>query len=178
MNNNTINLLNDILKNTKMDGITSEGAGYEDLPEGYYLVEVEKAELKETKETQLPMASFRFTNVADGISFEQDDNGYLVTKELKGTKGRKQFINWVLKDEASVKRFVSDMLKFEGSEPGEPILPREAFEDGEILEPALEALTGVRIYVQISAYEGKDGNTYNWTNLISWKRAAKLELPM
>lgn len=36
----------------------------------------------------------------------------------------------------------------------------------------------MRIYTQISKTERDDGTTATWTNLVSWKRAAKLELPM
>ena len=84
---------------------------------------------------------------------------------------------YVLKDTNSVRRFVSDMLKFEGEEPGKPLLDKEYFMNSEILEDALKLLVGMRIYVQITKSESADGNIRSWQNLISWKRAAMLELP-
>ena len=70
------------------------------------------------------------------------------------------------------------MLKFEGEVEGEPLLPKEAFLNSETLEDALDCLIGCGIYVNVSTSEKDDGTKSTWTNLISWKRADALELPM
>ena len=99
-------------------------------------------------------------------------------QEIKGSKNRKIFMYYVLKDTQSVRRFVSDMLKFEGEEAGKPLLDKEYFMNFEILEDALKILEGMKIYVQVTKSENQDGTVRNWQNLISWKRAAALDLPM
>lgn len=169
--------LDSILKKTDLTDVTSESAGFSELPEGYYLCEVTKSEMKSTKESKQPMAAFQLKVVDDGLKFvEENDEINEVT--LKGTKGRTLFLNYVLKDESSVRRFVADMLKFEGETPGESLLPKEAFTTSETVEDAIACLVGMRIYTQISKTERDDGTTATWTNLVSWKRATKLELPM
>lgn len=169
--------INELLSQTKIDDVTSEGTGFEELPEGYYLCNVETATIKESKSSGQPMVAFTFSVVEDGLSFRADDNGNAVQSTVKKSKGRKIFMYYVLKDTASVRRFVSDMLKFEGEEQGKPLLDKEYFMNFEILESALEMLEGSQIYIQISKSE-RDGNIRTWQNLISWKRVAALELPM
>ena len=68
------------------------------------------------------------------------------------------------------------MLKFEGDEPGIPLLERDYFTNSELLTSALEVLTGSRIYVQITISKNKNGDESSWVNLISWERAEKLGL--
>jgi hypothetical protein len=68
------------------------------------------------------------------------------------------------------------MLKFE-DENGDPLIPKEAFMMSEMLEEAVDALVGSRVYVQVSTTI-KNEESSTWKNLISWKRAAKLDLPM
>lgn len=173
--------LDKILSNTNFEGVTEESSGFEDLPDGYYLCEVDKAEIKASKSSGQPMAAFQFSVVENGVDVDQNENGAISMKELSKTKGRKIFKYYVLKDESSVKRFASDMLKFEGDTEGEPLLPKEAFSSSETVEDALDVLTGMRIYTQqstsVRAVDGKDVES-KWVNLISWKRARALELPM
>ena len=85
---------------------------------------------------------------------------------------------YVLKDTASVRRFVSDMLKFEGEERGKPLLDKEYFMNSEILADALKILECMQIYIQVTKSTNDDGTARSWQNLISWKRAAALDLPM
>ena len=165
-----------LLSQTKLDDVSSESTGFAELPEGYYLCEVEKVELKPTKTTQLPMVAFQFTISEDGQEVVVKDDK-ISFKAIKGTKNRKIFVNYVLKDDRSVRRFAADMLKFE-AEPGEPLLPKEAFTSSETIEDALDCLVGMRIYIQVSTTTNDDNTKSTWNNLISWKRAAILELPM
>ena len=164
--------LDGLLADTDISEVTSESSGFESVPDGYYLSEVKKAELTESKTSHNPMVSFQFTICEDGTSIDDDGD----TKINKGTKNRTLFVHFPLKDERSVKRFVTDMLKFEGETPGEPLLGKEYFTNSELLIDALDVLIGMRIYVQVSTTE-KDGQKSTWNNLISWKRAAALELP-
>lgn len=83
---------------------------------------------------------------------------------------------YVLKDENSIRRFVQDMLKFEGEKEGEPILGKEYFTNAELLEDALEILKGMRIWVQSSTTVNDDESTSTWKNLITWKRAKNIGL--
>lgn len=170
---NVFDKLNSILQNVELDDVSADSQSYSQLPDGYYLVEVEKAELKETKETAFPMASIQFKIVENGVDIDLTNNSIL-KKELNGTKNRKIFINWVLKDEAAVKRFVGDMLKFE-KDDGQSLLTKDFFLDAELIEESLSLIIGYRIYAMVSTTE-KDGKTNTWTNLISWKRAKALEL--
>lgn len=165
--------LNDILGQADLSDVTAESTAFSELPDGYYLTEVEKAELKESKSSHMPMVAFQLNVVEDGLGI--DENSKLF--DIKKTKGRKVFLYYVLKDEASVRRFATDMLKFEGSEQDKPILDKEYFMNSQTLVDALDILVGMRIYCQSSTTINKDDTTSNWKNLISWKRARMLELP-
>lgn len=167
--------LNTLLGSTDLKDVTSESTGFQELPDGYYLSEVEKAELTVSKSSNQPMVAFQFKTVDDGKSADMTDETVTLTT-LKGTKNRKMFLYYVLKDDTAVKRFVTDMLKFEGKEPGKPLLDKEYFTNAEVLEDALDVLIGMRIYIQVSTNEKEDGTKSTWQNLISWKRAEALEL--
>lgn len=168
--------LNKTLQSVKVEEISAENV-FEDLPEGYYLVEVESAELTLSKSSGKPMVAFRFKVVEDGIGTKVDENGDAQAIKIKA-KGRVIFKNYVLGDEKQVTRFISDMLKFEGDVEGESLLPREAFTEAEVLEDALGALIESRIYTQITIDIKDDGTKSSWTNLLSWNRVKQLELPM
>lgn len=170
--------INELLKQTNIDNVTSESNNFSELPEGYYLCTVDSAEIKESKASGNPMVAFTFTVAENGHNYVADKDGNAEMQEVKGSKNRKIFMYYVLKDTQSVRRFVSDMLKFEGEEAGKPLLDKEYFMNFEILEDALKILEGMRIYVQITKSENQDGTARNWQNLISWKRAAVLDLPM
>lgn len=169
--------INDLLSQTNIDDITSESNSFQELPEGYYLSSIDSAELKESKSSNQPMVAFTFSIIENGHAYVADKDGNAEMTELKNTKNRKIFMYYVLKDTNSVRRFVSDMLKFENDE-GKPLLDKEYFMNFEILEDALKLLEGMNIYIQITKSEGKDGNIRSWQNLISWKRARALDLPM
>lgn len=170
--------INELLKQTNINDVTSESNNFQELPEGYYLCTVDAAEIKESKASGKPMIAFTFTVSENGHHYVADKDGNAEMQEVKGSKNRKIFMYYVLKDTQSVRRFVSDMLKFEGEEAGKPLLDKEYFMNFEILEDALKILEGMKIYVQITKSENQDGTVRNWQNLISWKRAAALDLPM
>lgn len=171
--NKLFDSLNGILNTADLTDVTAEGEGFKDLPDGYYLGEVEKAELKESKSSHMPMVAFQFKVTDDGYSVNEQGEYNALSK----TKGRKIFIYYVLKDESSVKRFATDMLKFEGEMEGEPLLDKDCFTNSELLVDALEILVGRRVYIHCSTTENSDGSNSTWKNLISWKRAKALELP-
>lgn len=178
LNEKLIASINDLLKETNIADITSESTSFEELPDGYYLCTVDKAEIKESKSSGQPMVAFTFTVSENGHKYEADKDGNAELQEIKGSKNRKIFMYYVLKDTASIRRFVSDMLKFEGEEPGKPLLDKEYFMNSEILADALNILESMRIYIQITKSTNQDGTSRSWQNLISWKRAAALDLPM
>lgn len=149
---------------------------YPELPEGYYLCEVEKAELKTTKSSGEPMVSLALKITEDGKKVAIDAKGFSYFEDVPHTEGRKIFINWVLSDEQKCYRFANDMVKFE-AEAGVPILEKEAFLSSATLIDALEIIEGLNIYVQVSTSENKTTHEMKtWQNLISWNRAIKLGL--
>ncbi len=164
-----LNQLDELLIGTDFKDVSADGAGFEDLKPGYYLGEVEKAELTTSKSSGNLMVMMRFKVVEDGIGLDEDGNKI----SLKG-KNRVVFKYFSLKDEASVKRMASDMMKFEDNS-GIPLLPKEAFMTSSTLEDSLDVVTGMRIYLHITESE-RNGEKSTWTNLISWKRVAALEL--
>lgn len=169
--------LDDILSDVDLSDITQDSAGFEALPDGYYLCEVENTELKESKSSHNPMVAFTFKICENGIVPTVNDNGNNEFIQLSKTKNRKIFMYFVLKDERSIKRFASDMLKFEDSY-GDPILPKEAFMSSDTILDALDCLVGMRLYINVSTSENDDGTKSQWNNLISWKRANIMELPI
>lgn len=164
-----LNQLDELLIGTDFKDVSADGAGFEDLKPGYYLGEVEKAELTTSKSSGNLMVMMRFKIVEDGVDLDEDGNKI----SLKG-KNRVIFKYFSLKDEASVKRMASDMMKFEDN-AGVPLLPKEAFMTSSTLEDSLDVITGMRIYLHVTESE-RNGEKSSWTNLVSWKRAAALEL--
>lgn len=170
--------LSELLGKVNLEDVSADSAGFDNLPDGYYLSEVETAELTVSKNSGANMIKMMFSVVEDGLGVTQDSFGHAKLVNLDRTKNRKIFIYYPLKDERTVKRFVTDMLKFEGEEEGEPLLEKEAFTNAEFLEDALQCLVGCRIYAQVSTTTNKNsGEAQTWTNLISWKRAKDLDLP-
>lgn len=176
-NKELIASINELLSKTNINDVTSETNSFQELPQGYYLCSVEKAEIKESKSSGEPMVAFTFNVVENGVQFNADKDGNVEMKKVENSKNRKIFMYYVLKDTTSVRRFVSDMLKFEGEEAGKPLLDKEYFMNSEILADALNILEGMQIYIQITKSEKDDGSSRSWQNLISWKRAVALELP-
>lgn len=176
-NKKLFDAINNVLSKVDLSDVSAESSGSKDLPEGYYLSEVTSAELRTSKSSGNPMVALTLKTVSDGLANMADENGNAYLTEIKKTADSFINIYYPLKDEKSVKRYVADMLKFEGDEEGVPLLPKDAFTTAEVLHDALEILIGQRIYVQVSVSTTDDGSKAVWQNLISWKRAASLELP-
>lgn len=166
-----------LLGNTKLDDITADSTDFPELPDGYFLCSVEKTELKENKKNK-PMVTFTFTTVEDGLDVQLDDYGVPFRIVREKTENKKLWVHFVIDDESKIRRFVTAMLKFEGDELGVPLLEKECFTSPELLEEALEILVGCQIYVHRSTTLNRDGTESTWNNLVSWKRAAELELPV
>ena len=167
--------LSDLLNQVDWNTVT-EDAGFEDLPEGFYLCEVEKAELKENKNQTNMQVSLQYKVVEAGLAEAIDDRGNSVLREIPGTLNRKVFKHYPFKDTAGIKRFVIDMIKFEGDVPGEPILGPEYFTTEETFPDALACLIGCRIYIQAS-YKEYQGKKNCWYDVVAWDRAKKMGLP-
>ena len=171
-------IYNNIAKKTDLTSI-DPNSDFENLPEGYYYSEVSDAKFTLTKETKLPMITLTF-DVIEGYRIATDeeiDNGLPELFKLKSVEKRKIFVRFVNKDEPSLQRFAKNMLKFEDAN-GEPLLEKDVFLDAEFLIEALNCLIGSRLYVQISKSKNSNGETSIWQNLISWKRASQLGLPV
>lgn len=167
--------INDLLNKIDLNEIDSESNNsYDELPDGYYLSQVEKAQLTESKSSGQPMVSFQFKVEENGYNLNDEGTALI---QLDKTKNRKIFVYYVLKDEKSIKKFISDMLKFEGDEEGNPLLDKDYFTNADLIQDALDVLIGMNIYIQISTNE-YNGQKSSWKNLISWKRAKSLELPV
>ena len=168
--------LNDLLAQVDWSTVTEDN-NFEDLPEGFYLCEVEKAELKVNKNQTNQQVSFQYKVVEPGLCEAIDARGNSVLKEIPGTANRKIFKHYPFKDTAGVKRFIIDMLKFEGETPGEPILAPEYFTTEETFPDALGCLVGCRIYIQ-ATYKEYQGKKNCWYDVSGWDRAKKMQLPV
>lgn len=171
-----LNSINDILSKANLDKVTAEGTGdFPELPDGYFLSELVDIELQYSKKSGNPQVKATFKTVENGYS--QNEDGELV--ELQKTKNRTIFKYYPLstEDQSKVQRYVSDMQKFQESTSDDtPALPKEAFTRADVMMEALEAIKGMRVYINIST-TGEGENKSTWSSLISWKRARGLELP-
>ncbi len=185
MENNEQFDLEALLASTNLDKVTSEGA-FEELRQGYYLCEVSAGEFT-TSKAGLPMAKFTLTTVYDGLCERldeerkavEDEDGNLIIDVNEGSKGRKIFKNFVIKDQESLKKFVADMLKFEDPEnPGESILTKDMFGTIENMSAAIQVVVGLTIFVRATL--GKATPEYptpsNFYSFVSWKNVEKLHL--
>ena len=169
---------NNIAKKADLTNI-DPNSDFETLPEGYYYSEVSDAKFNLTKESKLPMVTLTF-DVIEGYKIATDeeiDNGADDLIKLKNVSKRKIFVRFINKDEASLQRFATNMLKFEDAN-GQPLLEKDIFMDAEFLIEALDCIIGSRLYVQVTKSKNSNNETSTWQNLISWKRASKLGLPI
>ena len=162
-----MNNLDELLKNIKIEEIKSDDSEYPNLPDGYYLCEVEKVEFKESKTSGNEMLAWQFKVVENGINFDDEMKKYY----LENTSNRKIFTYHILKDESSMKRAISDLLKFEEVE-GEPILSKDYFVNKEAMELCFELLIGKNIWIKLQT----DKNENQWKRFVGWKGAKNLEL--
>lgn len=178
--------LDTLLGNTELNGVSSSSTGYEELPTGYYLCELEEATLEKSKTSGKPMVKFAFKVVQNGIIEVVDENGDAYKARAPHTKNRKIFKYYILDSEKNVKTLVSDLLKFEGEEPGTELLG-EVLRDDEgkltrlstdILLGCLDVVSGSSIYIKSDTTESKKnpGEKQTWNNLTDWDRVVKLGL--
>lgn len=190
MEENKVIDLDSLLASTNLDDVSADSAGYSDLPSGNYLCEVVSAELTSSKSSGLPMVSFRFKILENGIVEKTDEEGNVYFARAKGTANRNIFKHYVLKDQASIKSLTSDLLKYEGEEAGVPILDeiltttdengkkKIVIPNSEVLVGCLEVLIGLTIYVKADTRPDKNDPSKNntWVNLVSWTRVGQLGL--
>lgn len=177
--------LDELLAQADLTTTTSEGQSRAELPDGYYLCEVEKAELGASSNGN-PMVTIKFKVVEDGFKTVVDEAGNDTLVVATNTKGSNIYQNYTLTNNMNLGFFVSDMLKFEDpTTPGKPLLadtPEEAkafFTNTELLLDALDIISmGSRIYVMLQTKPRKDNPdvTDKKKSLISWKRAEYLGL--
>lgn len=174
MNEDLLSSIDSVIKDVDLDSVTQDGLG-EELPTGYFLTEVVKTELKFSKSSGSPMACIQLKIVNSGYDYDDKTDEYV---QLKGCRNKFIFLYYPFKDGTSFKRFVSDMIKFEGETAGEPILPKEAWITAETMQGSLEVLqeAQLRIWVNRSAITRND-NTSIYNHLLSWKKASQLGLP-
>lgn len=176
-------ILDDIANKTDLSKTTEEGASF-DLPDGYYLSEVRKAELTETKSTGNPMFSFEFRTIEDGKKIIIDEQGYSQLVDAPKTAGQRIFQNYVISNEMNFGFFVSDMLKFQDPDTNEPLFDKEKdFVDTESMVAVCDTLVaaGMVIYIMVQTTKRKNPQTgeeekIKKYNPISWARARRLGL--
>ena len=159
------NSLNEILKNIDLENLSSDNS-FENLPDGYYLVEVEKVQLGESK-TNNKMITWTTKVVENGISF----NEYFEKQTIPNTRGRKVWLYSLLNNEQNVKRAFSDLLKFKDQE-NNSILDTKYFKSEESLEMSLGLLEGRRIYIHLST----SGDKNQWKRFVNWEAVEKIGL--
>lgn len=176
-------MLDDLCSKTDLSSTTEEGASFE-LPDGYYLCEVTKAELTETQKTGQPMISMEYLTVEDGKKTIIDEQGYVQMVDAEKTAKKKIFQNYVLSTEMNLNFFVADMLKFQDPESNEPLFNKEEdFKSTETIMNVLDILveTAMQIFVMVQTTTRTNKETgqsekVKKYNPISWTRARKLEL--
>ena len=161
------------LSNTSEEGVKSE------LPDGYYLAEVKKAELKTSKSGNA-MVAIEYSTVEDGKKSIVDEQGYAQLEDAPKTANQKIYVNYVLSNELQVEFFVADMLKFQDPETNDSIFTKDDFKSSEGIESVCDMLaSGAIIYIAVQTVEKKNGDpgeTEKKFKPISWKRAKQLEL--
>lgn len=171
--------LDDIIHSTDLDEVSAESSNtFDNLPDGYYLTEVVESKLTRSKSSDKPMVTLRLAVVGNGYNLSEDGTNF---EPIENVAKRNLWKHYVIKDGNSFKRFVSDMLKFEGETPNEPMLPKEAWTDSTTLEASVGVLSQVnaRIYVHLETRKNNStGESSQWISLESFKRAEALGLPV
>ena len=171
--------LDRLLESVDLSTTTEEGVSFK-LPDGYYLCQVEKAALTESRSGN-PMVAIEYATIEDGKKLIVDDSGYSQLVEAKNTANKKIYVNYVLSNEMNVGFFVSDMLKFQDPETNESIFKDENkyFKSTEGIIAVCDTLEQagiVFIMAQTVESKNKPGEKEQKFKPISWKRARKLEL--
>ena len=167
--------INGILSKTDLSNVTEDSAGFKELPEGYFLCDVVKAEIKRSKSSKKPQAVLQLKVVEDGLKEVLDADGEVQLVKAEKTKGITVFKYYPLDSEEGVQRFASDMMKFEDPDnPGKHLLEKDAFTNAAYMMDAVSCLVDLRINVQNTINTKNDGTKSSWLNLITWKRADKI----
>lgn len=161
--------INSLFASVNVDDVSADSVGFSNVPEGYFLCEVKKAEVTVSKSGN-PQVAVMFKIVEDGRKIED------TTAVVESSKNEILFKYYPLVNNKDAKKFVSDMLKFEVDEEHNT-LPKEAFINDETINDALDVINGLQIYVQHTVTTNTDGSKSTWDNLITWKRAGELDLP-
>lgn len=175
--------IDSIISETKLDNVSAEGSGFDELPCGYFLCECVKAEMRRNKDDK-PMVWLNFHTVGTGYQLDDTTDEWNTITDSSGKPlraGQSLSLFYVLKDANSFKRFVADMLKFEDPEvPNQPLLPKEKWVSAEYMYSALQYVEVLKSRIWINRYESenKDGVKSIWSKPISWQRAIdNLRLP-
>ena len=175
--------LDELCGKTDLSKTTEEGASF-DLPDGYYLCEVKKADLTATRQSGLPMVSMEFLSVEDGKKTVVDEQGYTQLVDAPKTANKKIFQNYVLSNEMNLGFFVSDMLKFQDPETNTPLFDKQKdFENTKAIMNVCDCLVeaAMLIYVMVQTTKrinketGEEEKVKKY-NPISWTRARRLGL--
>lgn len=172
--------IGEVLKQTDLSNVSAENAGFEDLPDGYYLAEVMETKIGRSKSSSKPMISLRFSIVEDGYKLS-DNEDEISLDRIPHTKNRQTFKHYVIDSSQNLKRFVSDMKKFEDpKEIGKSLLPDEAWSSPEFMGESVSILSDMkcRIWLHNKVNKKDDGTNSSWLDLESFNRAAKLGLPV
>ena len=167
--------LDNLFSQIDVENITADSnARFSALPDGYYLCELTKAELRETK-TNKPMYSLQLKVFEDGHQHVVNDgNAEFVT--IPNTKGRMIFKNYVITKKEDLEGFISDMLKFEMD--GTPMLEKSYFTSTSGTLDALDVILDSTIYVLLQSYTNRKGEDAQSTNFVKWSVAGELGLPV
>lgn len=171
--------LAELLGKIDLSDVSANSTGKKQEYDGYYLCEVVNAELTTSKSSGKTQVKVTLKAVENCLSLKDNDDSDIIEYEsIEGSKGTMFYKYYPLVEEKDLKRFVSDMLKFE-SEPGVSILPKEAFLRPDTLEDALSVLVDMQLYVQVDNKRDENGTVTNtWYSLVSWSKANELELPV
>lgn len=159
-----------------------------ELPDGYYLCEVQEAEIGPNKDKTNDQAFFQLKVVEPGFAVVKDEDGNVTYPEIANSANRvifkyypfkgtdKKATSLVYKDEATGKwkpgQFLCDTQLFLDANDN-PLLEKEAFMYKETANEALAVLVGCRIYVKIETKE-YNGQSSQFKNLVSLARMEKL----
>ena len=112
------NTVDGLLSQVNVEKIDPNAPDFDNLPEGYYSVEVVKAELTVSKSSDKPQIKLQLKTVENGLGIVIDEDGDSVFQEIEKTKDRMLYKYYPLTTKAEVEKMIKDMLKFEGDEPG------------------------------------------------------------
>lgn len=174
--------IQDLLDETDLSSTSEEKAGDQGLPDGFYLTEVIEGELTESKSGN-PMAKIHFKTIEDGKKTVVEDE-QVILKDAPKTANKDIINNYMLTSVTNIQFFVSDMLKFQDPETNESLFSKEMFKTFEGIVEVLDQLAGLPVYMQVTTSKNPDGsikvNDQGYVDrkykLISWRRAAQLEL--